>query len=441
MVTGGWSEAAAIPIQAGYSITDGLKEGQSLGTVLAKTATDTAVFIAAPTVISTAAKWIGKTALTAGKSLYSKAATTAENVFGKPKPISGSLTKITPELAKIRSSVDEVLEMAKGLKNGKVSQKDFDEAIVKLYKNGKMKDLKKLEQAGQLTKEEVQILNSSTGKHIDDILSNSTQKAMDQTQMSTKVKIEEVMLGDSGSSARRFGGRSVYTDADRTLIVKYNKADLQKYADKFHKGNLQEAEEQLTKQFKANQEDLINKEFIDKGYASADDLDCKLYESFGKPGPTDSYPANHVKSVMAVEGKTTVYKVNSKGEFISYKTSGEAITNQHALLTKKPSQALESFPRMTSKDAIGLAEQQIKAVSKEGLTPEKASKALLRLDKAAKILHQGGIDPSLLAAAKAWRSVDLQAMYASWSLEKQKLYVEAAKKVVLLLGKSLIGGK
>jgi len=41
------------------------------------------------------------------------------------------------------------------------------------------------------------------------------------------VKVKEVMVGDSGSSARPGGGRSVITDHDKTTHVSFDSADLQ----------------------------------------------------------------------------------------------------------------------------------------------------------------------------------------------------------------------
>jgi hypothetical protein len=198
---------------------------------------------------------------------------------------------------------------------------------------------------------------------------SGTRRTIQEVQESTGVRIKEVMLGDSGSSARQLRINSANTDADRALIVLSEKLDVEKYASQFHNGNIAKAEQELTTLFKNKQEVITNKLFQDRGFTLGNkDASLQVYDGFGKPGPLDSYPEGFVRTVQASSGETTVFRVSPQGNVTSYKTSGQAMVDQHALMTHASSATpLEAAPRISAADARALAQQQIMAVSKTDL--------------------------------------------------------------------------
>jgi hypothetical protein len=245
-------------------------------------------------------------------------------------------------------------------------------------------------------------------------------------------------VGDSGSSARPGRARSIKTDADRTSLVSFDEKDLQRYADQYHGGDTSKAYDTLSKRFADAQDQFVDDSLRQRGL-SAHDVDYKTYDRFGNPGPSDSYPDGFVRTNQATQGKTTVYKPKLDGEISSYQTSGQAMTDQDALLKQSMDGGkapVESAPKITSQDAQKLIDQQLKAVSNPNVTPEKAAKALLRVDKGASLSGLDRIDPKLMETAKLWREFPQQ-MYERMGADGQRRFIESVQEAMKQVGKGI----
>ena len=302
-----------------------------------------------------------------------------------------------------------------------------------------MEDLSKLERAGHLGTNDVKKMNQVIAKEVNKSVDSGVKKTMSEFEKFTGVKIDEVMAGDSGSSAT---GRvtSVNTDKDFACLVKFEPASLKKYADKNFGGDLVKANEKLSKKFAKAQDVFVDESLRSKGL-SAHDVGYQTYDRFGATaGPGDAYTAGFVRTRQAGQGKTTVFKPGEGGEIKSYKTSGQAMTDQDLMIRKdvmekevkrlnekmedlSPSEyskkrdlenelqkiAGEDSPMIEAGESRDLIKQQKKALGKEGLTAEKASKALERADKALALSKGGEVDPALMEKARLIRQNPQQA--------------------------------
>jgi hypothetical protein len=420
ILTLGKSELLYMPMDGLFRSSDRMISGQSATEAILKTGAEMGVEYVTGREIAKAGVWAVKT--TCSKVL---------NVMGKN--IAGSAEEIARELPEHlvgkKLAVQELMTLRDGLLKGTISQTEYEKAIAKLYQNGGVKDLSALERMGHLSTEEAKTINQGLRTQINEVVDSGTKRTIQEVQESTGVRIKEVMLGDSGSSAKQLRITSANTDADRALIVFSEKLDVDKYASQFHNGNIAKAEQELTTIFKNKQEVITNKLFQDRGFTLGNkDASLQVYDGFGKPGPLDSYPEGFVRTVQASSGETTVFRVGPQGNVTSYKTSGQAMVDQHALMTHASSATpLEAAPRISAADARALAQQQIKAVIKTDLDAEKAAKAVLRMAKATGTKQ---IDPALLETAKAWRLTPQQ-MYQQNGEQAQKQFIEAVRKAIL----------
>ncbi len=454
VVSGGSSEIVYASADGCYRVYDNLLKGDSMMAAVGKTVATMAAEEAFGRAVSGLAAYAGKKGSEVGRKLIGEAAETGTanlpKGLAKTKNAVEKALKETPamkETAALRKkySISAKEDVDLLIQQGRIKPKEAiklkqalgDEAaktreILALYKQDGMKKLSELERKGHLGTNEAKKINDVVSREVNDSIDKGVKKTMGEFEEKTGVKIKEVMVGDSGSSAGR-KARSIKTDADRTVVVDFDEASLKAYADKNCKGNVQEAYDKLSKKFAAKQDSLVAKELEKKG-VSAKAVDYKTYDRFGKPGLDDSYPGTFVKTVQATKGKTTVYKtgkVQDDGKFSKFadgqvktvKTSGQTIVDQEALINQKISgTAVVEGPKIDTGESGALMAQQKQALAKSGVTAEKAAKALERADKALaldgaaknlEILKAGGkvsdlittprIDPDLLAKAKAIR--------------------------------------
>ncbi len=415
-VTVGYSEVAYNTADASYQVYDHLKSGDSIMGAVAKTtlnmATSEVVGRAQAGVMSYGAK---------------KATTAVRTAFGQAAEV--GTEGLSKSLAKKKTSVEKVLAIKDDAARA--------EAIKKLYRGGGMEELSQLERKGHLGANDVKKMNQVISQEVNAAVDNGVKKTMTEFEKNTGVKIKEVMVGDSGSSASR-KVRSVNTDADFASLPKFDEVSLKTYADKNFGGDLVKANEKLSKKFAKAQDAFVDESLRTKGLSSYD-VGYQTYDRFGATaGPGDAYTAGFVRTRQATQGKTTVFKPGEGGEIKSYKTSGQAMTDQDLLIRKdlmekelkrlnekteglSPRESAymdakkkdlekelnkiagEDSPKIERGEAKDIMKQQEKALGKETLSAEKASKALDRADKALALSEKKGIDPALVEKARRIR--------------------------------------
>lgn len=337
------------------------------------------------------------------------------------------LKKTSTKLTKtLKNKHDDMLKALKG----------SDEEIFALYKNGGMKNLAELEQLGKVSKNQADKLNSVLSKHVDDAINTGTHDAMKIVQSNTDVKIKKVWQGDSGSSAMGKSGRSVNTDADRTFIVDFDQADLERYAKANHGGDIAQAQKALQDKFCKAQKRFTDESLQARTGLKNADVGYETYSGMGgSGGPADAYPSQ-ITQARQTQGSTTIYEFNNNGGIKSRKTSGEALTDHNALKYNDTKTMSQGGPKITpDRQATGIIEQQIQAINKGNLSPEKAAKALLRADKSAAILKLSRANPKLTKIANKLRGSNPQDVYKSMTAQQQREFIKECEKAIRLISK------
>jgi len=357
VATGGTSEYIYKPVWSAYSVNDRLERGETLfdaimgtGDALAKQYAGGQVLKAASPYISygmnKATGYIPDSVKSAGSAIKNTLTKPRSLPFGSKAARLSPVTKpvpLAPELAPTKRAVSDALRIKDPIKQA--------EAIKRLYSNNGMNKLRALEQSGHLTAEQANQINQAMTREVNKAVNDATTRNLNSFRVSEKiatkngmvvkdvykvegVKVEQVMIGDSGSSSAvkifKNKGRSIYTDHDRTVHVTFNKEQLQAYADAKYMSP-KEAQIQLNKVFTENQKGSVIKS-LNRSGLNSNDVDVKIYSGLGgKAGQADSYPGGFTSVRQATQGRTEVFKINSQAQVSSYKTSGQALTDQAAI--------------------------------------------------------------------------------------------------------------
>lgn len=425
--SGGASEKFFLPGSGAYGLNDRLENGETLFHAVMGTANDLSKQFLIGKGIQGATPYLSYGANKVSKVIYKprslpfgKGATQGAGAI-KPGPISSEL------LAK-KNAIGEALKIKDPVKQA--------EAIRNLYKNGGIKDMHALEKSGHLTAGQANRINQAITKEVNSTIQEATNKTLKDFRVATKngievkvdgVKVKEVMLGDSGSSSGKNiiagKGRSIATDNDRTIQAVFDKKQLSAYAKK-NGMSVEAAQQKLNDQLVKTHNHHTNQAFQKKGLA-LDDVDYKAYSGMGsKAGPADSYPEGYTAARQAVQGKTEVYSVNSKGHVSSYKTSGERLTDQTAL--EKFGQTgnrkiLESGGPKIAGSAEGrmLLKEQIPNLESNSLN--KIAKGVERADKGLALIRSSNRVPKdILALANHVRN-NPQAVHSLAPWQQQQL--------------------
>ncbi|MCX8061814.1 MAG: hypothetical protein N3D16_04470 [Anaerolineales bacterium] len=405
----GKSEFVYTPVDAAYTFKDCLSNGQSVTSAVGTTPLQVGLGIGIGKASGVVFKGVGyvggKIAGATGRYIsktfpgFSKTVTQTGKAFidwGKEatKSVQDGWKSLNSRVSKAftnqgikapLSQTDKVLrdKVSQALKSGDKKQ------VLDLYKKGGMKKLGKLEQGGHLTSQEAKQINDVMTIEVNVAVQNGTQKAVDSFEQKTGVKVKEVLVGDSGSSAKG-GVRSVVTDNDRTVLSNFDKASLQEYAQK-NGLSLSEAQQQLSKELADSVENQVSKELADTLGATADDVDFKVYNGIGSSaGPSDSYPMGFTKARQAISGKTTVFRPGKT----PYTVSGEALTDAHALQQAQFTGQMPADPlRIPNNELKGLLSQQVKSANSHS-DVKSLAKAFTRSDYVAQ--RSGAqLDPTL----------------------------------------------
>ncbi|MDO8567898.1 MAG: PEGA domain-containing protein [Dehalococcoidales bacterium] len=435
VLTGGYAEAVYAPVEVGYMTRDGMAEGKTFGHALNDALTTEIVMQAAG---HGAGKLIGAAGSAAAKTSLGEAAITGTKKLLDPvvsayKAADASFQKAISGLtASAKPTLTASEQVAKDAIKSAIESND-SAAIKSLYKDGGRKTLGALEKKGALSAQEASHLNNVMKNEVNQALDDATKSAIQKTEQQTGVKVKEVLVGDSGSSARAGNVRSVNTDYDKTYMVDYEKASLKQYADNHFGGDTNAAKEALDNQaFHKNLQEGVENN-LKKSGLNADDVDYKAYQGFGESsGHADSYPTGYTQARQAAQGNTTVYKPGADGSVRSYKAGAETITDQHALNQAAKgdfTQVKTGAPKIDTREIPGLAKQQVDAIPKAINDAKTAGKALGRMQKARELAGLPGIDPKLMKVANQISSAPQTALGNLGSKGQQDFIKRAIQEI------------
>jgi hypothetical protein len=268
--------------------------------------------------------------------------------------------------------------------------------LAKLYSDGGMRRLGDLQAQGGLTNEEARALNAKLSPLVKDSVDAATRQTMTEFEERTGVKIEETILGDSGSSARKTGNPNARTDHDITNVTRLNQANVAEYARK-NGLSTQHADEELKQLLNDRLADNIDNQMRVKGFSrGANDVDCKVYSGIGSgAGQADSYGYKFTGLRQGVSGEGTRYVTGEGGGVVSNKISGQAVVDQNGLNVRESTGTLPEDPtKFTPDEFKGFSQQQMNAV-KSHTDVKSVAKALGRESQLAdRMEHMTGSDYS-----------------------------------------------
>jgi len=305
--------------------------------------------------------------------------------------------------AKTKSPLIGTPEWAKQQQIRRAAATGDPDVVAGLYKEGGMKDLIDMQKKGFVSADEARKINTVLRDEVNQSIRQGTKDAIEDFQSQTGVKVKEVLVGDSGSSAQGAPTR-FKTDADRTSIPTFDDASVKDYAGK--KGITEgEAYDELSKKFSTTHEANVDKTLRNRTGLTTNDVDYKTYDRIGGgSGKSDSYAEGFTNSRQAGQGSGEKYTVNPDGTAKDpVKVSGQTITDQNQL-TKQKYDPDYKFPEDPTKippsEIPSVLEQQNASIAKHPDDPLTVAKAVGRTEKVANTVGESLGDQRLTQAAK-----------------------------------------
>lgn len=435
-MSGGASGVVGESIEGLYAVGDGIMAGkstmQSLGDATANWAKGQAIGKGISGGLG-AAVHLGKAALPALTDLAGKTS------FAK------GLLRQTSGLADAAQDLTKRIELAQ--KHNK------PEYIHSLYRQGGnkgagMAKLGKMEELGHITKAQADYMN----KTMTELAEKATRKALpgataqfekSMKRLGVPVKVKEIMIGDSGSSAKTGGARSVKTDADRTIVATFDPSEVQAYADRFHGSDARKAYADLNQRVTNSytrevdnvlgdltgfKTDHVGGQPVTRagGALKGSDIGFDAYSGVGRTsGKIDSYGEGFTNVRQSVQGRTQVFDPKKRidpvtGEVRVHQASSDAIGDQWQKNRFETGSGAEDLRQVKYGD-LELPDnlrQQVKAVEGlDGASPkaqlQQASKAVTRAEDFGRKMEGPGagrvLDPEIVDVAAKLRKYPQQA--------------------------------
>ena len=313
---------------------------------------------------------------------------------------------ITPELQASKDLVTKLLQTknANPLENA--------DLIAQIYSNGGMKKLAQLQAAGLISKEEAAALNAQLHPLLNRHIDLGTYNAIKQFQEKTGVRINKLLVSDSGSTAKmgsrfdpaqlknyaesrgmtldeaskelqsKYGNPKCNTDRDVTVVPDFVKGDVEQYALD-HGISTEDAYYKLHNLCTNNIRDNVNKTLIRKGFQGGiNDVKFQTYAGFGTAsGRIDSYSAGFSSRATETSGVAKQWVNDDMGNPTSLggrQVSGSAAVDQNNLNLKTFTGELPIDPdKFSPKEFANYSGQQVTAVM-QSTDPKTVAKAVVR---------------------------------------------------------------
>ena len=294
----------------------------------------------------------------------------------------------------------------------KAAESGDAQQVADLYKNGGMKELTDLQKKGAISGDQMQKVNQVVKQQVNESVEQGTKNAAGEFRDKTGVRVDEVLVGDSGSSAKGSPARAK-TDADRTLIPKFNESDLKRYA---HNNNMSEAQahDELCQKFAEKHNACVGDELRSRGFANPNDavqtasknVDYKSYDRIGSSsGQNDSYAEGFTNARQSGQGSGQCFKADPEGNLGDpYKVSGQTVVDQNQLNKAKygAGEVPEEPSSIPPSEIPSVMKQQTDAldpVKGHPDDPVTVAKAVARTEKVANTVGESLKDPNLQKAA------------------------------------------
>ncbi len=376
---------------------------------------------------------------------------------------------LEPDLADVRRTIDTALDGSEDLARRQIFQGDG------------MKRAGRLEAAGGLDNATANRLVAVHDEITEGAIRRGAVDSIDDFAARHGVRPKKVMVGNSGSVGP---GRSVMTDADRTIVTSFSDGDVAMWQRRHGFDNPADAAADMQREFTrmqkrnaelalndptdpavryARQNDVSLQEAVadlqrqgrDNPAAAArrltaKDMDMDSYSGFGSgAGPGDAYPRGYTNSRQSIQGSTQVYTPRADGSVSRYSTSGQAIIDQNELEAVRtfdeaatgsrygqiPLDKVDNWPadptRISSREMRPLLDEQLKAAAKYTDAKSLAKAA----DRAAYIAARSGqpmANPALVQASTAIRNNPRESARILQQLRMTETeFVDATRRMLL----------
>lgn len=260
--------------------------------------------------------------------------------------------------------------------------------VATLYQNRGMRELDRLQRLGVISPEDAMQANRLITEKANTVIRRATREAIEEHNISG-VRIREVIVADSGPSAKG-GVIRLNTDADRTLIVNFDDAQLHQYAAR-NKLTPTQAYEELSGQFQIKQHETVQRLLEPEGLTACD-FEYNAYNGIGSSsGHCDSYPPGYTNARQTT-GTGEVYRLGKDGCTVNspYAVSGQTVVDADQVVKfRYQDQPLSLDPvRFTPDEVRSVVTMQVRSIANHAKDAHKVAKAVLRAHKAGRV---GGI--------------------------------------------------
>jgi hypothetical protein len=322
-------------------------------------------------------------------------------LFGLPPMFPEAPAPIPPSLLAPRAVVRQVLGDAADIAKKKgvdAAARTVDPAkVMRLYKNGGMETLGQLEQAGAVSSSEAQVIRKVLSNEVNGSVAAGARDAAREFAAKTGVRLKEVLVSDSGSSAAGKVG-SLVTDADRTVVGVFHPEDVAAYA-KQHGISQAEAASALNRELTSAVDEKVAEQLGRQGLTPTD-VGYKGYSGFGEAaGPGDSWAAQATRTRQAVQGNTTVVRPDGT----TYRAGKDAILDAEGLAARAHGGTMPpAQPTVPFSEFEQLGGRQVESLVAHA-DPKSVAKAM---DRVSYLAGRTGIpvDSTVAEAAKAMRA-------------------------------------
>jgi hypothetical protein len=360
VATLGQSEYVFVPASATYVYHDSRARGQSRGEAVLSAAGGAVLEVAAGKALQGVAALGGRALSAAGRVVDDVAPGLSSTMRSGARGLAGEFDQVGRFLGG-----KPLLTTAERNAQSRIIQairNNADDDLRRLYQGNGRQVLGSLERKGGLTTGQAQRIRKALSTRIEAHLDDGMDEAFAQFGKETGIQPEEVLVGDSGSTARGGPFAVGKSDFDRTVVPRFSQADVQRYRAQQGLGSDEEAVEALTRRFRATYEEEVEGLLRNSDGLTGQDVSLELFDRIQTRGPGgEVYPFGYTNARQSAQGRARVYRPGRK----PYSTSGDALVDQNTIEIGRAGQRVPGDPvRMNAEEFAGVVRRQVAAGSR-----------------------------------------------------------------------------
>ena len=370
IVSGGSSEKVFIPASAAYTYHDSRAQGGSR--------TESALSAVGGALLEVAVGRAAQGAVTVGGRMVGALGQVADDIApGLTRTVRTGVRGLGSEfdqLARSASAAKQAVARRLGLggrqalgaaerqmqwRVTKAIAEEADDDLVRIFRGNGRQTLCELERQGGLTQHQAQRIRQALATQVDGALDDGATAAMRRFQETTGIQPEEILVGDSGSTARGGAFSVGNSDFDRTVVPRFSQADIARFRAANGIGSDEQAVELLSRRFRATYQSEVEQALRQRTGLASGDVDFNLFDRIQTTGPGgEVYPFGYTNARQSGWGRTRVYRPGHQ----PYNTSGDALVDQNVIEIGRAGQPVPADPlRMNAREFSGVVRRQVAA--------------------------------------------------------------------------------